>query len=223
MPLTRPCFGPTARSSCSSADCRTGAGPPAALPRCTSGQGSGPVLAQAVPVTGVTGAARAVAARSVDRAYAKRLADRAGAGTDVVLLRGSDVVASTPAHATRHARSRDVAARKERPRPPGRPSGAGEQGFLGGSVCRHRHGSELRPVRQWNVVVPADSPGGSRGRGAAAHHRRARPQPAVRGPDRGRRARRRARRRGRPRRARCDRRAPAAGRGRTGWARRSTA
>jgi diguanylate cyclase (GGDEF)-like protein len=72
-----------------------GAGPPAALPRCTTHQGSGPVLAQAVPVTGVTGAARAVAARSVDRAYAKRLADRAGAGTDVVLLRGHDVVAST--------------------------------------------------------------------------------------------------------------------------------
>ena len=72
-----------------------GAGPPGALPNCTSGQGSGPVLAQSVPVTGVTGAARAVAARSVDRAYANRLADRAGAGTDVVLLRGSDVVAST--------------------------------------------------------------------------------------------------------------------------------
>jgi two-component system, cell cycle response regulator len=120
-----------------------GAGPPAALPRCTTGQGSGPVLTQAVPVTGVSGAARAVAAQSVDRAYAKRLADRAGAGTDVVLLRGSDVVASTLS--LRDARDLATSVR-----------GKNDLVHLGGRVAQVSNASSGAP---YVVIVTAENSG----------------------------------------------------------------
>jgi two-component system, cell cycle response regulator len=72
-----------------------GAGPPAGLPACTDARGSGPVISASVPVEGVTGAARAVTARSLDREFVNRLIRRAGADGDVILLRGDAVVASS--------------------------------------------------------------------------------------------------------------------------------
>jgi two-component system, cell cycle response regulator len=72
-----------------------GAGPPAGLPPCTDAQGSGSVLAESVPVRGVAGAASAVAAQSVNGAFADKLARSAGADADVLLLRGAAVVASS--------------------------------------------------------------------------------------------------------------------------------
>ncbi len=89
-----------------------GAGPAAELSSCTSAQGSGPALAESVDIEGgAAGADRAVAALTVDRAFADRLARGTGAGSDVVLLRGETVVASSlPA---RDARDLATAVRAE--------------------------------------------------------------------------------------------------------------
>jgi two-component system, cell cycle response regulator len=72
-----------------------GAGPPAGLPACTGARGSGPVITGSVPVEGVAGAARAIAAQSVDPDFVDRLIRRAGADGDVILLHGNTVVASS--------------------------------------------------------------------------------------------------------------------------------
>jgi two-component system cell cycle response regulator len=70
-----------------------GAGAPAELSTCRSARASGPAIAESVPVQGVAGATRAVAAQSVDRAFVNRLARRAGG--DVLLLRGATVLAAS--------------------------------------------------------------------------------------------------------------------------------
>jgi len=72
-----------------------GAGLPAGFTSCTGASDSGMVIAGSVPVKGVTGAARAVASESMDRAFVDRLIRRAGAEGDVILLRGGTVVASS--------------------------------------------------------------------------------------------------------------------------------
>jgi two-component system, cell cycle response regulator len=71
-----------------------GASAPAELSSCTGTHGAGPVIAGTVPVRGVTGAASAVASKSMDREFVERLIRRAGAESDVILLRGGTVVAS---------------------------------------------------------------------------------------------------------------------------------
>jgi two-component system, cell cycle response regulator len=77
-------------------DLPPGAGLPARLPSCFDSRGAGPVIAASVRVRGgVAGAALAVATRSVNSAFVDRLVSRAGADGDVVLLRGSTVVAAS--------------------------------------------------------------------------------------------------------------------------------
>jgi diguanylate cyclase (GGDEF)-like protein len=72
-----------------------GGDPAGRLPSCSRPSRAGSVLAEAVDVTGVDGAAKAVVAQQIDRELLDDLAERAGADGEVVLLRGNKVVASS--------------------------------------------------------------------------------------------------------------------------------
>ena len=78
MPRTRPCSGRTARSWQPSAALPAGAGPPAGASALHDRAGLRPGAGGVGAREGGTGAARAVAARTVDRAFADRLAAAPG-------------------------------------------------------------------------------------------------------------------------------------------------
>jgi two-component system cell cycle response regulator len=68
---------------------------PSALTPCSDTRRSGPVLGESVTVSGVAGASKAVAAKPVDREFVNKLVAHAGAEGDVVLLRGTTVLAAS--------------------------------------------------------------------------------------------------------------------------------
>ncbi|HEX6921530.1 MAG TPA: diguanylate cyclase [Actinomycetes bacterium] len=103
---------PTGRVLAQSGELPAGSPAPGALQGCTSSGSANHVVAERVNVSGVPGAAAAVTARRLDRAFLRDLRDRNGLADDVLLLDGGMVIASTTSAAEADRIAERVGSRK---------------------------------------------------------------------------------------------------------------